>query len=71
VNEPGTAKYHVAIHRYAGSYLACVANLPGCVGRGASQVEAVENARAAIRAWLSLGRMLSREDAVTELEITA
>ena len=71
MSESRPERYHVAIHRYAGTYLACVANLPGCVGRGASQVEAVENARAAIRAWVSLGRMLSREDAVTELEITA
>jgi predicted RNase H-like HicB family nuclease len=64
-------RYRIAVHRYAGSYLACVLGLPGCVARGETQVQAVENARAAIRAWISLGRMLAREDAVVEVEITA
>lgn len=64
-------RYRVAVHRYAGGYIACVAGLPGCVARGATQVEAVENARSAIRAWVALGRMLSRERAVVEVDITA
>ncbi len=59
------------MHRYAGSYIACVAGLPGCVARGMTQVEAVENARSAIRAWVALGRMLAREQAVVEIDITA
>ena len=64
------AHYRVAVHRCGGGYLACVQDLPGCVARGDSQVQAVENARAAIRAWVALGRAFARERAIVELDIT-
>ena len=54
-----------------GCYFACVVDLPGCVCRGATEVEAVENARAAIRAHLWIAQALAGDHATVELEISA
>ena len=45
-------RFRVAVHRAKGGYIARVLDLPGCIARGASEVEAVENARVNIRAYL-------------------
>ena len=66
-----TQRYRIALHRAKGCYFARVVNLPGCVSRGATEVEAVENARAAIRAYLWIARVLAADDATIELEISA
>ncbi len=66
-----TTRYPVAVHRMPGFYLARVKNLPGCVCRGATPVEAVESVRAALQAHLLLASVLSSESAIVELEITA
>lgn len=64
-------RYRVALHRAKGGYFAWVVELPGCVARGASEVEAVENARSAIRAYRWMARLLEAEQATLELEIRA
>ena len=64
-------RFRVSVHRSLGCYVARVASLPGCISRGATQAEAVENARAAIRAYLALAPILATEAVVVELEITA
>jgi predicted RNase H-like HicB family nuclease len=66
-----TAKYRVAIHRAKGCYFAQVIDLPGCFSRGATEVEAVENARSAIRAYLWVAQVLAGDDATVRLEISA
>jgi len=63
--------YRVAIHRAKGCYFAQVVDLPGCVARGASEVEAVENARATIRAYLWAAQVLMGDDPTVKLEISA
>jgi predicted RNase H-like HicB family nuclease len=52
-------RFVVALHRSRGGYSACVTGLPGCWSWGTSQVEAIELAREAIRAWLEEQRFLS------------
>ncbi|HEX4781440.1 MAG TPA: type II toxin-antitoxin system HicB family antitoxin [Usitatibacter sp.] len=64
-------RYQVAVHRSHGCYVAQVVDLPGCYSRGATEVEAVENARGAIRAYLWVAQALSGEDATVRLEISA
>ena len=64
-------RYRVALYRIKGCYVARVLDIPGCVSRGASEVEAVENARMAIRAYLGIARALAGDRAVVELEICA
>lgn len=66
-----SARYTVCVHRARGGYFARVLQLPGCVSRGATEVEAVENARAAIRAYLWVAQLLATDPATVELEIRA
>jgi predicted RNase H-like HicB family nuclease len=62
-------RYHLALHRVKGCYVAALTELPGCVARGESEVEAVENARIALRSWLGITRALGRETVLADLEI--
>lgn len=64
-------RYRIAIHRAKGCYFARVVDLPGCISRGESEVEAVENARVAIRAFVRIAQLLSHDQATVELEISA
>jgi predicted RNase H-like HicB family nuclease len=64
-------RFRIAIHRAKGCYFADVIDLPGCVARGASEVEALENARATIRAYLWAAQVLAGEDPTVKLEISA
>jgi predicted RNase H-like HicB family nuclease len=66
-----TMRYRIAIHRARGCYFAHVLDLPGCFSRGASEVEAVENARSAIRAYLWVAQALAADRATVQLEISA
>jgi predicted RNase H-like HicB family nuclease len=52
-----------------GCYFARVLELPGCVCRGGTAVEAVERARGAIRAHQQLARALDGDAAAVQLEI--
>lgn len=54
-----------------GGYYARVIELPGCTSRGATEIEAVENARAAIGVHLWVARALADDPAEVELEIFA
>ena len=65
------ARFRIAIHRVQGCYFAHVTDLPGCFSRGATEVEAVENARTAIRAYLWLAQALIDDAATVQLEISA
>jgi predicted RNase H-like HicB family nuclease len=65
------SRYRIAVHRAGGCYFARVIELPGCVSRGASEVEAVENARVAIRAVIWIARILAEDRPTVELEIIA
>jgi predicted RNase H-like HicB family nuclease len=67
-SSPGL-RFTVAIHRAKGCYFARVVQLPGCLTRGVTEVEAVENARAAIRAYLGIIQVLATDRATVELEI--
>jgi predicted RNase H-like HicB family nuclease len=66
-----TGRYCVTVHRVQGAYFAEVLDLPGCFSRGATEVEAIENARIAIRAWLWVAQTLSGDDVTVRLEISA
>jgi predicted RNase H-like HicB family nuclease len=64
-------RFRIEIHRVMGSYFAHVTDLPGCSSRGRSEVEALENARCAIRAYLVLLQAVAQDKATVRLEITA
>lgn len=71
--EPNTKStaFRIAVHRSLNLYIAKVDGLPGCVSRGATPSEAVENARAAIRAYLAVAPLLAADAIVVELVICA
>jgi predicted RNase H-like HicB family nuclease len=68
---PQSGRYIVAIHHTPGGCYARVVNLPGCFARGASEVEALENLRASIRAYLAVAQLLAEEQPRVRLEISA
>ena len=65
------ARYRIALHRAKGGYFARVLDLPGCIARGATEVEAVENARTNIRAYVWIAQLLAQDEATVTLEIAA
>jgi predicted RNase H-like HicB family nuclease len=67
--QPPNLRFTVAVHRARGCYFARVLQLPGCLTRGETEVEAVENARGAIRAWLWMAQLVASDRATVELEI--
>ena len=71
MNAPSPIRFRIALHRARGGYFARVLNLPGCIARGDTEVEAVENARTNIRAYLCVTQALAADRATVTLEITA
>ena len=68
---PRTDRHVVAIHRAPGGYFARVLGLPGCIGRGATEVEALENVRELIRLHEAIARLAAAERPKVSLEISA
>jgi predicted RNase H-like HicB family nuclease len=64
-------RYRVSLHRAKGTWFAHVLDLPGCIGRGSTEVEAVESARAVIRGYRQVARLLELDPARIILEINA
>jgi predicted RNase H-like HicB family nuclease len=67
--QPMPARYRVQLHRAMGCYFARVLEIPGCVARGATEVEAIENARGAIRFHLWVAQVLAEARATVQVEI--
>jgi predicted RNase H-like HicB family nuclease len=66
-----TTRHVVAIHRAPGGYFARVLGLPGCIARGATEVEALENVRELIRLHEAIARLAAAERPKVSLEISA
>jgi predicted RNase H-like HicB family nuclease len=64
-------RYRVSLHRATGCWFARVLDLPGCVARGSSEVEAIERARELIRSHLWIAQVLDGDPATLVLEIGA
>lgn len=63
-------RYRIAVYRRRGGFCAHVLDVPGCMAHGASEVDAVENARAALRAYLALARALASEKPAVQVEVS-
>lgn len=64
-------KYRIALHKSEEGYSVSVPGLPGCWSQGATEPEAVENIRDAIREYLFVVEEQLRGKDVREIEITA
>lgn len=63
-------KYKIAIHQSEEGFSVSVPGLPGCWSDGASEQEALDNIREAIREYVSVVEEQLRGEEVREVEIT-
>jgi predicted RNase H-like HicB family nuclease len=63
-------KYRIALQKSEEGYSVCVPGLPGCWSQGATEEEAVDNVRDAIREYLSVVEEQLRGENVREIEVT-
>jgi predicted RNase H-like HicB family nuclease len=63
-------KYKIAIHKSEEGFSVSVPGLPGCWSQGATEPEALENIRDAIREYLSVVEEQLKGEEVREVEIT-
>jgi predicted RNase H-like HicB family nuclease len=62
-------KYRIALHKSEEGYSVSVPGLPGCWSQGATEEEALDNIRDAIREYLSVVDEQLRGEDVREVEI--
>jgi len=63
-------RYRIALHKSEEGFSASVPGLPGCWSQGATEKEAVENIRDAIREYLSVVEEQLRGEVIREIEVT-
>ena len=64
------ARYSVALKKTDEGYSVWVPGLPGCWSQGASEEEALDNIRDAIREYISVARELVAEGEVREVALS-
>jgi predicted RNase H-like HicB family nuclease len=69
--EEAIMRYRIAIHQSDEGYSVSVPGLPGCWSQGASETEALENIKDAVREYLSVVDEQLRGEDVREIEVTA
>lgn len=62
-------RYRIAIHRSDEGFAVSVPGLPGCWSQGATEAEAVENAKDGIREYLAVVEEQLRGEEVREIEV--
>jgi predicted RNase H-like HicB family nuclease len=62
-------KYKIAIHKSEERYSVSVPGLPGCGSQGATEKEALENIKDAIREYLAVVNEQLRGEDVREIEV--
>jgi predicted RNase H-like HicB family nuclease len=63
-------RYRIALHQSEEGFSVSVPGLPGCWSQGATEKEAVENIRDAIREYLSVVEEQLRGEVIREIEVT-
>jgi predicted RNase H-like HicB family nuclease len=63
-------RYRIALHKSDEGYSVSVPGLPGCWSQGATEEDAVENIRDAIREYLSVVDEQLRGEDIREIEVT-
>jgi predicted RNase H-like HicB family nuclease len=69
--EVGNMKYPVALVRTEEGYSVSCPGLPGCWSQGATEEEALDNIREALREYLEVARELAGELSLREVDIPA
>jgi Uncharacterized conserved protein len=63
-------RYRIALHPSEEGFAVSVPGLPGCWSQGATETEAIENAKDAIRDYLAVVDDLLRGEQVREIEVS-
>ena len=63
-------RYRIALHQSDEGYSVSVPGLPGCWSQGATESEAIENIKDAIREYLSVIDEQLRDEQVREIEVS-
>ena len=63
-------RYRIALHHSDEGYSVSVPGLPGCWSQGATEAEAIENIKDAIRAYLAVVDERLRGEEVREIEVS-
>jgi predicted RNase H-like HicB family nuclease len=63
-------RYRIALHQSEEGFAVSVPGLPGCWSQGATESEAIENAKNAIRDYLAVVNELLRNERVREIEVS-
>ena len=63
-------RYRIAVHPSEEGFSVSVPGLPGCWSQGATDVEAVENIKDAIREYLAVVEEQLRVEEIREIEVT-
>jgi predicted RNase H-like HicB family nuclease len=62
-------RYRIAIQHSEGGYSVSVPGLPGCWSQGASEIEAIENIKDAIREYVAVVEEQLRGEDIREIEV--
>lgn len=62
-------RYRIAVHRSEEGFSVSVPGLPGCWSQGATDVEAVENIKDAIREYLAVVEEQLQGEEIREIEV--
>jgi predicted RNase H-like HicB family nuclease len=62
--------YRIALHQSEGGFAVSVPGLPGCWSQGATEMEAIENAKDAIRDYLTVVDELLRSEQVRQIDVS-
>ena len=62
-------RYRIAVHQSKEGFSVSVPGLPGCWSQGATDVEAVENIKDAIREYLAVVKEQVRGEEVREIDV--
>ena len=62
-------RYRIAVHQSKEGFSISVPGLPGCWSQGATDVEAVENIKDAIREYLAVVEEQLRGEEIREIEV--
>jgi predicted RNase H-like HicB family nuclease len=63
------ANYHVVLHQSEEGFSVSCPGLPGCFSQGATEEEAIENIRDAIRGYLEVAEELAQADGGKMVEV--
>jgi predicted RNase H-like HicB family nuclease len=63
-------RYRIALHPSEEGFAVSVPGLPGCWSQGATEAEAIENIKDAIRDYLAVVDDLLRGEQVREIEVS-